>query len=80
MCCLSWFFKKLAEWFAVISITIYSLLTLTYVFMQISLSLAQSLYVNKTIQDKYLAVWGVLVGVVLYVLALACLTATVRLV
>lgn len=77
ICC-----RKLIEWFAMIAASIYSLLTLAYVLSTLFLGviLVPIMIRTEIIYDLSLSLLALLTTILLYVQALALLTATERLV
>ena len=72
--------KKLLEWFAMLNLTIYSILTLSYVIAHTFLISAVLYYAHGSIVDILSFILGIIVSSVFYIQVLACLTATDRMV
>ena len=72
--------KKLLEWFVMLNLTIYSILTLTYVFVHTILISGVIYYAHEWAADYLVLIFGIVVSSVMYVQSLACLTATERMI
>ena len=74
--------KKCVEWFAMIALYIYSLLTLYYSFTMIFLSMLFPFVINSTPHsiDYAFSLGGMVAGFSHYILALGCMSATKRMI
>lgn len=75
-CCL----RKSLELLGMLCLCLFGLFSLLFALLQWSLSLAFLSLTARTPSDYAFGLWGLLVAATVYIVALACLTATVRMV